>query len=92
MRELSRRTTVAGALQSGLYGRVDRWKPLSIRNMTACLEFAKRHRKDSQIMRNKILWTGETKIKPFGLNAKRHIWRKSGTIPTMNHGGGRTML
>jgi hypothetical protein len=30
--------------------------------MTACLEFAKRHLKDSQIMRNKILCSNETKI------------------------------
>ena len=28
----------------------------------------------------------------FGLNAKRHIWRKSGTIPTVKHGGGSIML
>ena len=34
--------------QSGLYGRVARQKPLlSKSNMTACLEFAKRHLKDS---------------------------------------------
>jgi transposase len=32
-------------------------------------------------MRNKILWSDETKIELFGLNAKRHIWRKPGTIP-----------
>ena len=25
-------------------------------------------------MRNKILWSVETKIELFGLNAKRHIW------------------
>ncbi|KAK3543137.1 hypothetical protein QTP70_011676 [Hemibagrus guttatus] len=63
----SRRTTISAALhQSGLYGRVARRKPLlSKRNMTACLEFAKRHLKDSQTMRNKILWSDETKIKLF---------------------------
>ena len=43
-------------------------------------------------MRNKILWSDETKIEFFGLNAKRHIWRKPGTIPTVKHGGGRIML
>ena len=43
-------------------------------------------------MRNKILWSDETKIELFGLNAKRHVWRKPGTIPTVEHGGGSIML
>ena len=43
-------------------------------------------------MRNKILWSDETKIELFGLNAKRHVWRKPGTIPTVNHGSGCIML
>ena len=67
--------------------------------MTACLEFAKRHFKDSQTMRNKILCSDETKIEHFGLNTKRHVWRKPGTahdlantIPTVKHGGGSIML
>ena len=75
MGEPSRRTTVSAALyQSGLYGTVTRQKPLlSKRHMTARLEFAKRHLKNFQIMRNKILWSDETKIELFGLNAKRHV-------------------
>jgi len=52
--ELSRRTTISAALH--LYGRVARWKPLiSKRHMTARLEFAERHLKDSQTMRNNSL-------------------------------------
>jgi hypothetical protein len=43
-------------------------------------------------MRNEILCSNETKIERFGLNAKRHFWRKPGTIPTVKHGGGSTML
>ena len=43
-------------------------------------------------MRNKILWSDETKIELFSMNAKRHIWRKPGTIPTVKHGGGSIML
>ena len=43
-------------------------------------------------MRNKILWSDETKIELFGLNTKRHVWRKPGTIPTLKHGGGSIML
>ena len=38
-------------------------------------------------MRNKILWFDETKNLLFGLNAKHHVWRKPGTIPTVKHGG-----
>ena len=38
--------------------------------MTGRLEFAKMHLKDSQTMRNKILWSDETNIELFGLNAK----------------------
>ena len=48
--------------QSGLYGRVARRKRL----------LSKRHLK-TQTMRNKILWSKETKIEHFGLNAKRHV-------------------
>ena len=43
-------------------------------------------------MRNKILTSDETKIDLFGLNAKRYVWRKPGTIPTMKYGGGSIML
>ena len=39
-------------------------------------------------MRNKIIWSDETKIELFGLNVKRHVWRRPGTIPTVKHGGG----
>ena len=49
--------------QSGLYGRMAGRKPLlSKRHMTAHLEFAKMHLKDSQTMRNKIPWSNETKM------------------------------
>ena len=64
MGELSRRTTMSAVVhQSGLNGRVARRKPLlSEKHMTSRLEFAKRHLKDAQTMRNKILWSDETKI------------------------------
>ena len=76
MEEPPRRTTISAALhQSGLYGQVAKWKPLlSKRHMTACLEFAKRHLKTLTI-RNKIIWSDETKIELFVLNTKRHVWR-----------------
>ena len=48
--------------------------------------------KDSQTMRNKILWSDKTKIELFGLNAKRHNWRKHGTISMVKHGGGSIIL
>jgi hypothetical protein len=75
MGETSRWTTISAALhQSGRYSRETRWKPLlSKRHLTAHLEFAKRHLKDSQTMRKKIIWSDETKIELFGLNAKRNV-------------------
>ena len=79
--------------QSGLYGRVARRKPLlSKSHMTACLEFAKRHLKDSQTVRNKILWSDETKVELFGLNVNCQVWRKPGTIATVKHGSGSIIL
>ncbi|KAG2457186.1 TCB1 transposase, partial [Polypterus senegalus] len=99
--EPSRRTTISAAIhQSGLYGTVARRKPLlSKRHMAACLEFAKRHLKDCQTMRNTILWSDETKIELFGVNVRCHVWRKPGTahhqantIPTVKHGGGSSSM
>ena len=99
--EPSSRTTIAAALhQSGLYGIVARRKPLlSKRHMAACLAFAKRHLKGSQTTRNKILWSDETKIELFGVNAKRYVWRTpdtthhlANTNPTVKHGSGSIML
>jgi hypothetical protein len=71
MGEPTRGTTISATLhQSGLYGRVASRKPLlSKRHMTARLEFAKRHLKDSHTMRHKILWSDETRIELLGLNA-----------------------
>ena len=44
------------------------------KHMTARLESAKRHLKDSQTMRNRILYFDETEIELFGLNAQDHLW------------------
>ena len=66
MAEPSRRTTISAVLhQSGLYGK-------GARPHGVCQKAPK----DSQTMRNKILLSDEPKIEVFGLNAKRHIWRK----------------
>uniref|UniRef100_A0A9J8A626 Transposase Tc1-like domain-containing protein n=1 Tax=Cyprinus carpio carpio TaxID=630221 RepID=A0A9J8A626_CYPCA len=90
MGESCRKSTITAVLhQSGLYGRVARRKPLlSARHM-------KKHLKDSKMVRNKILWSDETKIELFGLNSKQYVWRKPGTahhlsntVPTVKHGGG----
>uniref|UniRef100_A0A8C4SI19 Tc1-like transposase DDE domain-containing protein n=1 Tax=Erpetoichthys calabaricus TaxID=27687 RepID=A0A8C4SI19_ERPCA len=43
-------------------------------------------------MRKKILWSDETKIELFGVNARCHVWRKPGTIPTLKHGGGSIIV
>ncbi|KAI3375334.1 hypothetical protein L3Q82_021827 [Scortum barcoo] len=86
--ELSRAENVTSGrplIGQGVMSRVSRVevagrKPLlSKRHMAAHLEFAKMHLKDSQTMRNKILWSDETKIELFGVNARRHVWRKPGS-------------
>jgi hypothetical protein len=94
MGEPSKRKTISAALhQSGLYGRVARRKSLlSKMHMTAHLEFAKRHLKDSQTMRSKIIWSDETMIELFDLNAMSDFGRKRTIIPTVTHGGGSIML
>ena len=63
----------------------------SKRLMTASLEFAKKHLKDSD-HENKIICSDETKIELFCLNAKCHVWKKPGTIPKVKHGGSSIML
>ena len=87
--EPSRRTIISAALhQSGIYVRVARRKPLlTKRHMTARLEFAKRQLTNSETIRYNILTSDETKIEFFGLNAKRHVWRKLSTFPTVKRGG-----
>uniref|UniRef100_A0A9J7XUF6 Sleeping Beauty transposase HTH domain-containing protein n=1 Tax=Cyprinus carpio carpio TaxID=630221 RepID=A0A9J7XUF6_CYPCA len=49
--------------------------------------------------RKSILWSDETKIELFGINAKLYVWRKPGTahylsntVPKVKHGGGSIML
>uniref|UniRef100_A0AAZ3PSS9 Uncharacterized protein n=1 Tax=Oncorhynchus tshawytscha TaxID=74940 RepID=A0AAZ3PSS9_ONCTS len=64
----------------------------SIKDTTTRLEFAKRHLKDSQTMRNKFLWSDQIKFELFVLNARHPAWRKPGTIPRVKHGGGSIML
>ena len=39
-----------------------------------------------------MLWSDDTKSKLFGLNAKRHVWRKPDTIPMVKRSGGSIML
>jgi len=62
--------------------------------MKARIEFAKKHMKDSQTMRNKIIWFDETKIELVGVNlsgmcGENHL---PNTIPTVKHGGGSIIL
>ncbi len=47
----------------------------------------------------KVLWSDETKIKLFGINSTRRVWRRrnvaygsKNTILTIKHGGGNIML
>lgn len=95
------RTTISRALhKSGLYGRVARRKPLlKESHKKSRLLFARSHVGDTANVWKKVLWSDETKVELFGLNAKRYVWRKPNTahhsqhtIPTVKHGGGSIML
>ncbi|KAL0191024.1 hypothetical protein M9458_013722, partial [Cirrhinus mrigala] len=62
----------------------------------ACLN---EHLNDSEENWVKILWSDETKIKLFGINSSRRVWRRrnaaydpKNSIPTIKHGGGNIML
>jgi hypothetical protein len=43
-------------------------------------------------MRNKFIWSVETNIELFGLNAKRQVWKNPDTIPIVKHRGSSIML
>lgn len=47
--------------------------------MKGHLKLAKKHLKESQTVRNTILWFGETKIELFSLNSKCYVLGKPGT-------------
>ncbi len=71
----------------------------SRRHLAARLKFARALVSDSRAQWDKVLWSDETKIKLFGHNTKKTIWRKKGeafkpwnTIPTVKHGGRSIML
>ncbi|KAL0190438.1 hypothetical protein M9458_013136, partial [Cirrhinus mrigala] len=63
------------------------------------LKFANEHLNDSEENWVKVLWSDETKIKLFGINSTRRVWRRrnaaydpKNTIPTVKHGGENIML
>uniref|UniRef100_A0AAY5KP20 Transposase Tc1-like domain-containing protein n=1 Tax=Esox lucius TaxID=8010 RepID=A0AAY5KP20_ESOLU len=68
-------------------------------HVQAHLKFANDHLVDPEEEREKVMWSDETKIKLFGLNSTRRVWRKKkdeynpkNTIPTVKHGGGNIIL
>ena len=59
----------------------------------------KKHAGDSEAMWQKVLWSNQTKMELFGLNAKHYVFHKpntahhpKNTITTVKHGGGSIML
>ncbi len=68
-------------------------------HVQARMKFANEHLNDSEENWVKVLWSDETKIKLFGINSTRYVWRRrnaaydpKNTIPTVKHGGGNIML
>ncbi|MBN3280925.1 TCB1 transposase, partial [Polyodon spathula] len=101
MGENVQQSTISRTLhKSSLYVRVERRKPLlKINHLKACMEFATKHLSDPAKMLQKVLWSDETKLELFGLNAKHYVWHRPNTehlpvntIPTVKHGGGSIML
>ena len=74
-------TTISQALnKSGLYGWVAGRKPLLKKaHIESGLMDAKNHSGDSEAMWQKVLWSDETKMELFGLNAKFYVWHKPNT-------------
>ena len=64
------------------------WSP-SVVNSIDLTWFGKSH---SCLLVPQLTRSDETKMEVFGLNAKRHVWKKPDTIPTVKHGGGSIML
>uniref|UniRef100_A0A8C6Q7I4 Transposase n=1 Tax=Nothobranchius furzeri TaxID=105023 RepID=A0A8C6Q7I4_NOTFU len=86
--------------KNGLHGKFPRRQPLlSKKNIRACLNFDKKHLNDRQDFWENTLWTDETKVKLFGRQIYRYIWRRSNTTfqtknikPTVKYGGGSVMV
>ncbi len=61
-------------------------------HVQACLKFDN----DSKENWVKVLWSDETKIKLFGINSTRRVWRRRNAAhdpkTTIKHGGGNIML
>ena len=67
-------------------------KPLWLSGQTESTPQEKAHDRPLGVCQKAPKRSDETKIELFGLNAKRHVWRKPGIIPTVKHGGGGIML
>ncbi|KAL0149120.1 hypothetical protein M9458_055552 [Cirrhinus mrigala] len=74
--------------------RVPLLKPVLVQ---AHLKFAREHLDDPEEDWENVIWSDETKIKLFGKNSTRRVWRRKkaelhpkNTIPTVKHGGTRT--
>ncbi|KAI4889577.1 hypothetical protein NFI96_032523, partial [Prochilodus magdalenae] len=72
---------------------------LNSAHVQARLKFAHDHLDDPEESWEKVLWSDETKIELFGLNAARRVWRMKNDeyhpknpIPTVEHGVGGIML
>lgn len=67
--------------------------------LQARLKFTTAHMDEANGSWRKDLWSDQTKVKLFGHNGKRHVWRSKGdvfspkyTVPTVKHGDGPVLL
>ena len=63
-----------------MHGRDSKKKPLLFKkNIATSLKFSKDRLDDLEGYWKNVLWTDEAKVEVFGLNEKRHVWRKPNT-------------
>ncbi len=95
------KSTIKRALhRQGLKGCCARKKPLlQDWHKKARVRFADEHQDKDIAFWRRVFWTDETRIKLFGHNDQRYVWRKKGEafhpnsiIPTVKHGGDSIML
>ncbi len=87
--EACRRTDITATLhRSGLYGGVAKLKPLlSVDTWNTALEFAKKHLKDPQTVRNKILWSDDAQFQASCLKETSSAHLVQSTIPKVKCSG-----
>ncbi|KAF2358526.1 Transposase Tc1-like, partial [Trinorchestia longiramus] len=98
--EASKHTISRALRREGLRSRTPHKTPLLQKRLVkARLKYANDHLNKPAPFLISVLWSDETKIKPFGRNNTNYVWRQQSeeykpkcTIPTVKFGGGSIMV